>query len=170
MRRNSQTWEVFTSMCDTALDVSREVEHILRRPSVAIRMDLYEYRQMVDGIERAQRCSAERRLKQQNLLEIERKANKIVLRFSTEGKIELLKYVILRSNRKLPGQQRCLVTFDIPEAAANVRKVFRTFLREAGFTQLHRSVWVTRKDVVGPMKLFIKKLQIASWTSAFVVS
>lgn len=170
MKRGSNVSQVFSELCESVLDVHDEVMHVFRRPSNAMRMDLYEYRQMSAGIDLAQQKRAERELFRQNIVEIQKTGNKVKCLFSDDGKVELLKYAIIHSDRFLPRKQVCLISFDIPEVAAEVRRMFRGFLKEAGFNQLHRSVWISQKDIAKMFQVLVKKLGLSSWISVFIAT
>lgn len=155
-------------MCDGVLDVGEEVLFCMGRPRIAMSMDRYEYMQVQRGIEEAARRRAERVLRNKRIAEIQDKAGKVEVLFSKEGKTEFLKHAIIRCAKRLPDKQVCLVSFDIPETASGIRKMFRGFIKEAGFRQLHRSVWVTDKDVVELMGVLVKRLKISAWVSIFI--
>ncbi len=155
------------SICDGVLDVGEEVMFCVGRPRAAMSMDRYEYMQMKRGIADAQRKRAEKTLRAKKIAKIEKKAGEVAVLFSEKGKTELLKYAITQRIKRLPDGYHCLVSFDIPEAAAGTRKLFRDFLKTVGFRQLHRSVWVSEMDIVELMRVLVKRLEIDSWVSIF---
>lgn len=59
----------------------------------------------------------------------------------------------------------CIVTFDIPEKNRHSRNAFRSFLKQSGFEQLQRSVWVHRKDVTTIVAALIDELRIDQWVT-----
>lgn len=73
-----------------------------------------------------------------------------------ERKFPLLKFQNKRWDRKWR-----LVIFDIEETSRSVRDLFRMKLKELGFAQLQKSVWITPHDVLADFKDFIeaKKLK-----------
>lgn len=57
----------------------------------------------------------------------------------------------------------CVVVFDIPEDYRNARDNLRYFLKESGFAQLQRSVWVCPSAVTSDIISFAKHLKIQPW-------
>lgn len=108
-------------------------------------------------------------MKKREVLRIEEKQNMILLHLSEKGRQEALKQEIICNSNELPNGQLCLVSYDIPEHAKKGRKWFRTFLKKAGFEQVHQSTWKTNKNVVQIMKDLIKELDITDWISVYQV-
>lgn len=59
----------------------------------------------------------------------------------------------------------CMVTFDIPERHRRVRNIFRRFLKQSGFEQLHKSVWVHRRNVTALVAAVVHELKIRPWVT-----
>lgn len=62
-----------------------------------------------------------------------------------------------------------VVVFDIPEDNYLIRDLFRRFLKEGGFKQLQKSVWVTPFAIEDELAVFIKQLKIERWVYLMVV-
>lgn len=58
-----------------------------------------------------------------------------------------------------------IVTFDIPEKFRRERNLLRQFLKQSGFEQLHRSVWVHRRDVAVLVAEVIAELRLRPWVT-----
>lgn len=169
LRRESATWKVVLGLCETVEEIGGIAAHGVLHPRVAMSMDQYEFAQMRAGVERAEWNKAMYRLKQKKLIQIDRKARKIKVFFTKKGSIEMLKVKICACKDRLPSDQVCLVTFDIPERATTVRYMFRKFLKQAGFIQHQRSVWASRYNVAEDMKNLVKLLKANDWISVYTV-
>lgn len=62
-----------------------------------------------------------------------------------------------------PIGEGCIVLFDVPESERVARNMFRNFLKECGFRQLQRSVWVCRKDVADLVARFVRSNKLTPW-------
>ena len=63
-------------------------------------------------------------------------------RLTAKGKQKLQPFIAT----KLQENARLMVVFDIPEEKAELRRQFRTLLRELKFEQAQLSVWITDFD------------------------
>ncbi len=107
-------------------------------------------------------------LKRRRLIE-EEKIGKRVLYFLTEkGSAAITRYEILNCDKCIPENRVCVVVFDIPESQKHVRELFRRFLKEAGFKYLQQSVWITNKNVVERLRVFIHSIQAEQWVNIFL--
>lgn len=68
---------------------------------------------------------------------------------------------------RLEGEVRLLVVFDIPESYSNVRRQFRTKLKEWQFQQIQKSVWSTNKDYRAPLRDLISELNIGNFVNFY---
>jgi len=84
-------------------------------------------------------------LKNKGYLELKKEGCDICISLTKEGKKKAGKYQIddlsLEKPKKWDGKWR-LVIFDIPNASATIRNVFRRKLKEFGFYILQKSVWI----------------------------
>lgn len=86
-----------------------------------------------------------RNLKNQKLVEISQEGNKTVVRLTKNGQHKLLKYKLDEMRIKKPAKwdkKWRLVIFDVPEKYRPRRDYLRMKLRELGFYQLQKSVWI----------------------------
>jgi len=100
-------------------------------------------------------------------MEITEKGNQMIIELTQKGKIEVLKYQILKTEDRMEDGRVCIVCFDIPEHVRSVREVFRRFLKKIGFEQVQKSVWQSQKDVCGLMFSLVKHLRIEKWVVVF---
>ena len=129
--------------------------------------DRYAYKRYCERWERNERYRILRDLKQQKLLQIQRKGDEVILELTQKGKTEVLKQTIIQCKDMLPDNVFCLVSFDIPEHTRKTRTIFRNFLKRSGFKQLHQSAWYSDMDLVEPMCELIKQLKIEKWVTVF---
>lgn len=90
---------------------------------------------------------------------------KILIRLTSKGKKEL-KIKQLLKEKNWDGKWR-VVVFDIPEKHKKLRHALRWKLREWEFTPWQKSVWVTKKNLVEPLRDFIKEIGISQWVKVF---
>jgi len=89
------------------------------------------------------------------------RGEKLKLKVTNKGLVRLeklsFKHLSLPKGQKWDGKWR-IVTFDIPESKRRARDALRRLLKELGFSQLHKSVWVTpipcRRQVLKIKKLY----------------
>lgn len=132
-----------------------------------IELDRRAYERMCQSYERKAAWQAVRRLKEQKLLAIRERGDRVTLELSDLGKLEVLKLHIRCKKQKLPADEWCLVSFDVPEHARNARVAFRTFLKEIGFERVHYSLWRTRKDVVVAMIELVQRMRAGKWMKVY---
>ena len=72
--------------------------------------------------------------------------------------------------KQLEGGGQLMVIFDIPEDFGDRRRQLRNLLRQLGFTQTQRSVWITSYDHVQIIRDAIKELNIGDWVELYEVS
>lgn len=168
MRRGSKTWQVFLELCDGLADVGSEVMHCAGRPSIASRYSYEEYMQMRSFFEKREKRQALRRLKQKQLIKIEKIGKNAFVFLTDHGYIESLRARLLISNNDLPSGQVCLVSFDIPEHVRDVRRALCVLLRKIGFECVQKSVWISHKNVVSPFKRYIEQASLNEWVRVFL--
>lgn len=99
-------------------------------------------------------------LKRTGLISISQEAGKTVIKLTKNGKEKVLKYkledLIIRKPKRWDKKWR-IVIFDIPEKYKQGRDAFTLKLREIGFIQLQRSVWVCPYECEDEID-FIKEL------------
>lgn len=120
-----------------------------------------------DQQERKRIRDAIKRLKKKELIKINKKGDQMVLSLTKTGKIESLRSKIICCEDQLPGDECCIVSFDVPEDVRLARDKFRKFLKSAGFNKLHRSVWVSNLNIVDLLIELIKMMKVGGWISVF---
>ena len=106
-------------------------------------------------------------LKRQKIARLLKKGNEVEFELTDKGRIEVLKRKVLTTAEVLSDNQVCLVSFDIPENVKKVRFIFRRFLLQIGFKQVHLSVMQTKLDVVEPLRQLIDMLDISRWVKIY---
>ncbi len=100
------------------------------------------------------------RLKGEGYLErIERKG-KIYYRITDKGRSKLERLIFDRE--KWDGQWR-IVVFDIPENKRQYRDFLRSKLRDLGFRQLQKSVWISPFDNLDEVQYFVNKFELQTY-------
>ncbi len=82
---------------------------------------------------------------------------RVILELTPSGKIKLKrKFTYIDLQDKEWDELWRLVIFDIEEIKKKKRDIFRNKLKELGFAQLQKSVWITPHDFLVDMKEFIE--------------
>jgi hypothetical protein len=110
-----------------------------------------------------------RSLAKNKLIAIKQQGDKIFVKLTTGGKIAALQIKIAKQRNKLADKNELMLIFDIPEAAKNIRKTFRSSLKRMGFYRIQYSVWGTKYDVVDDLKKYLSSLKISNWVSLYKV-
>ncbi len=108
------------------------------------------------------------RLKRRRLVEAIRVGNQIEYMLTKDGEIEALRQRILHTDERLPSGDYCMVSFDVPRRANSQRDFLRYFLKRAGFTLVHQSLWKSDKAVEAPLKRLIELCNLQQAVSIFV--
>ncbi len=111
---------------------------------------------------RLERTALER-LKKRRLIDIRKRAGRLVVELTAKGRAEAIRNEILDGTAKLPKGKYCVVAFDFPEDVRRARQMFRRFLKEAKFEKVQMSVWKTDRDVFILMREFIDRANIGRW-------
>lgn len=109
---------------------------------------------------------AVRDLREKGFIETEKDGRKILLKLTETGRQEAITKKLL-AQEEWDGKWR-IVIFDIPEKHKNLRHALRWKLREWEFILWQKSVWVSKKDIVEPLRNFIKEIGITQWVKVFV--
>lgn len=127
------------------------------------------YEEMLEGREKKYQRQLLKRLEHQKLIKIQEAGERILLALTTKGIESIYKDHILHYTGRLPHGWLCLVTFDVPEKVREARSMLRRFLKKAGFKRIHKSVWVTNRDILVPFQKFIHALKIDDWIFVYLV-
>lgn len=87
-----------------------------------------------------------RRLEKQKLVEIKEQGKQQVIRISQAGKEKVLRYAIGALKIKIPeswDQRWRIVIYDVPEKRKNLRALLRNYLKNLGFVEIQKSVYLT---------------------------
>ncbi|MBU1031718.1 hypothetical protein KKE03_02205 [Patescibacteria group bacterium] len=91
---------------------------------------------------------------------------KILMKLTSKGKKEIEIHNILK-DKKWDNKWR-VVVFDIPEKHKKLRHALRWKLREWEFIPWQKSVWVSKKDIVKPLRDFIKEVGLSQWVKVLL--
>lgn len=106
-------------------------------------------------------------LRRRNLIQTKKIEGRLFVELSKEGKTKLRKEA-MQERPKLPDGFICLVLFDFPIDARRGRDSFRTFLKNAGFSQVQKSAWMSDRDVIKDVQDFLKSAKIQKWVEVFL--
>lgn len=109
-----------------------------------------------------------RLLRKKGYIETQKDGRKLLLKLTEKGKETVILKKLLE-DKKWDGKWR-IVIFDIPEKHRKVRNTLRGQLKRWGFIQLQKSVWVTKKDIIIPLKKFVEEVGVSDWVKVFVAS
>lgn len=109
-----------------------------------------------------------RRLKQKGTIDY-LDDQQLVLKLTEYGRQQAIIKAVYLNDSNWDGQWR-IVIFDIPEKRRIARDLLRNRLKEWGFTQKQKSVWITKRNVTKPLKEFIKQIGIQEWVIVFEAS
>ena len=119
----------------------------------------YRYRYGVPELKKSSLAQALRRLRLDGYIEKDIKEGKIIFKLTTVGK-DFLGI----DNQDWDGLYR-IVIFDIPENKRGIRDLFRRRLKEWGFKNWQRSVWISKKKVTDKLRRLIEDLGIGNWVA-----
>lgn len=108
-------------------------------------------------------AQALRRLRVQGLIEYVNEED-ILVKLTDEGKSQALRKKINHLENNEDGKWR-IVAFDIPQTHTLTRNIFRRRLKEFGFTQLQKSIWISKTTCTDLLREYIKDLGLKKWVS-----
>lgn len=117
---------------------------------------------------RGQLQSAIKRMEKQKLVSWSEKDGELELTLTEKGKKKILKYnfdelKIKKTNRW--DKKWRVVIFDIPEKERAARDIFRRKLKEMGFYQLQKSVFVSKYECEDEISFLSNSLEIARYVT-----
>ena len=104
-----------------------------------------------------------RRLREKGLVEIVNEKD-VLIKLTDEGKTRAL-WEKVRHLEGVWDLRWRIVAFDIPETHSTIRDVFRRRLKEFGFKQLQKSIWISKADCTQILRNYVKDLGIAKWVT-----
>jgi len=155
---------------DLLVELGNTLEDIhfgLSRPSLVVRFgmeDAKKYWNRKDGYLRRQEMQ---RLEQRDLIRVREAAGELEIKFLTDGVNEYFKHSLIQSEI-LPKGRYCMVTFDIPETEATLRKRLRELLKRSAFIPMQRSVWISNIDAAKTLSRLFKTELNKKWIRVFI--
>ena len=102
-------------------------------------------------------------LRKRKFITAKRQGEKLMYTLTAKGSNELFLAKIQSRIKNKNNQKFCVISYDIPVAANDVRWALKRFLRLAGFEKLQRSVWYTDQDIFDDTQMYIKNLKAENW-------
>jgi len=72
--------------------------------------------------------------------------------------------------KNLDGNARLMVIFDIPQDFSHQRRQLRNMLRQLGFSQTQKSVWISDKDYTEILQEAVGELKLGDWVELYEAS
>ena len=116
--------------------------------------------------DRADRRRAFLRLEKQNLIRVQKQANRYALSLTDEGARQYIRMHMMHADL-LPDGEVCMVVFDIPESQRRLRSLLRYFLSDFGFLPIQKSVWIGRFDHAKSISELFHLHQAEGWIRSF---
>ncbi len=137
-------------------------------PGVGLLYKEFKKQQWEDAKKRGALRSTIKRLEKQKLISWKEKDGEVRLTLEEKGKKRVLGYQIdgmrLKNTGKWDGLWR-VVIFDIPEDNRKAREFFREKLKDLGFQQLQKSVFITRLECKDEIDFLRHSLEISPHVS-----
>lgn len=168
MKPNSNIHKAFLAIISSALQTGDEVMEMFKRPSAVMKYGYDDWKEMQWRMKKRERDQAIQRLQKQKYLKLSKHGDRIVARLTKSGKIQALIEKMQRETVELPGNQLCLVSYDIAEGMYRVRHEFRRALKRIGFQSRQRSVWATKKNVVKEVQYLADALKLTKQVDVYV--
>lgn len=106
-------------------------------------------------------------LREKGYIEITKdEEGKILVKLTESGKEKVLIQKLLE-NKRWDKKWR-IVIWDIPEKHRKLRDLLRRKLKEWEFTQWQKSVWVSKKDIIQPLKRFLNEVGLSQWVKVIL--
>ena len=112
-------------------------------------------------LKKASLAKALQRLRQGSFIEVIND-KELIIRLTDKGREKAILAELQNPVREWDGKWR-IVIFDIPEKRRAARDLLRHNLKSWDFIQWQKSVWVTKKNCVKPLRAYINKLGIEDW-------
>ncbi len=102
-------------------------------------------------------------LKKRKFITARQQGKKLIYALTTKGTNELFLAKIKSRIKNKNTKKFCVVSFDIPVAANDVRWALKRFLHLADFQKLQQSVWYTDQDIFDDIQMYIRSLKAENW-------
>ena len=159
--------KVLIALIDEVEDMQYMRTHCYSVIGKDVRSERYESERVKLLYEEKMKRQAVQRLKRQKFIKMRKEGERVIHELTNDGKIKIMKTVIICGRDYYIDDQVCLVSFDFPEAASEARKIFRRFLKSAGFKFVQGSVWSSRKSVAPILKDLVSRLGIKRWVEIY---
>ena len=103
-----------------------------------------------------------RKLKEKNLIKINKIGKDYSVSLTDKGKMESLRLKIIQAPM-LKDDRVCMVIFDIPEQEERSRQTTRRLLKNSGFIPIQKSVWISPFDAGEALVNFFKTKNTKNW-------
>ena len=113
------------------------------------------------------------RLEKQKLVEIDEQAGVQVIRITNRGRQKILKFALDELEIKKPAiwnGKWSLISFDLPEKLAKLRRILVEYLIAWGFYPLHKSVYLHAYSCIKEVDFLREYLGISQYIKVFIVS
>lgn len=162
LRANSRAAQLFVQLVEDADDLFT----FGHNPVGVMKFGLCNYKEIGDAKERKLRRQALKRLKYLRLISERKTANQYIANITRVGMQEYFR-LKLSACDLLEDNDISVVVFDIPESQQSFRKSLRRLLKEIGFIQIQKSVWISPFDVCEALtKIFGKTKK--RWIRCFI--
>lgn len=119
----------------------------------------YRYHYDVPNLDKSSLAQALRRLRLNGYIEKDIKQGTVIYKLTALGK-DFLGV----EEQPWDGIYR-LVLFDVPENKRSIRDLFRRKLKEWGFRNWQKSVWVSKRNATGKLRKLISELEVEKWVA-----
>ncbi|MDO8621372.1 MAG: CRISPR-associated endonuclease Cas2 [Candidatus Levybacteria bacterium] len=137
-------------------------------PGIGLLYKEFKKQQWEDAKKRGALRSTIKRLEKQKLISWKEKDGEVQLTLEEKGRKRILQYkmdtLTLKNTGKWDGFWR-VVIFDIPEDSRNAREFLREKLKDLGFKQLQKSVFVIRLECKDEIDFLRHSLEISPYVS-----
>lgn len=114
-----------------------------------------------------------KRLEKQKLVEIYREGDLDIIKTTTKGKKQVLKYALDKIEIKKPkiwNGRWYFVSYDVPKNKDWLRKIMRDFLKRLGFYQFQESLYIHAYPCESEINFIKEYLEISEYVKILVVS
>lgn len=109
-------------------------------------------------------------LKERGYLRVKIEKNKKAILLTKKGLEKIFQISIKKTNlQERPDKKWQMVIFDIPEKSRGARDHFREGLKNLGYQQLQKSIWVSPYDVLKETEELIKFYRTEHWIKHFLI-
>jgi hypothetical protein len=151
-------WAILNAVAD-GVEI---LQYATYRPTALLRYGLQDLKTMDALRARRRMQQAAQHLKRQKLLEVIEENGRRAFRLTELGKATLFE-----AHEAMPpllgNGNLTIVSFDIPEKYAKVRRSFRRYLKGLGFRRHHQSVWTSDRDWIGRLRMRMQDIDVKDW-------